>query len=218
MLLVPGLFFGVFLAQAGVGNDGEIAAGALEEEAPTEAVQVADPRLVAEYHQVSDKLRSLAERQIWVGAQQAWGELVALGMPMEFEDLVIGAHLARSRGDVGETWRLLKEAAPLRTDREVIEWLWVIETEYGRVALKVEPFGGAELQASPMPVVPDKRQAIAVAAAQVEKSGSFAGMLPGGSYRLNEASFVVTPGDDVVELVVQPQPPSSNRPTPRRRQ
>jgi hypothetical protein len=210
MLLVPGLFFGVFLAQPGVETRGEVAAGALEE--------VADPRLLAEFHRVSDKLRSLAERQIWVGAEQAWRELVALGLPMEFEDLVIGAHLARSRGDVGETWRLLKEAAPLRTDREVIEWLWVIETEYGRVALKVEPFGGAELKASPMPVVPDKRQAIAVAAAQVEKSGSFAGMLPGGSYRLNEATFVVTPGSDVVELVVPPQPPPSHRSSSWRRQ
>ena len=211
MLLVPGLFIGVFLAQAGVGEAGEIAAGSLETDESTEAVPVVDPRLVAEFHQASDKLRSLAERQIWVGAEQAWGELVALGLPMEFEDLVFGAHLARSRGDVGETWRLLKEAAPLRTDREVIEWLWVIETEYGRVALKVEPFGGAELQASPMPVVPDKRQAIAVAAAQVEESGSFAGMLPGGSYQLNEASFVVTPGSDVVELVVPPQMPPSRR-------
>jgi hypothetical protein len=95
--------------------------------------------------------------------------------------------------------------------------LWVIETEYGRVALRVEPFGGAELQASPMPVVPDKRQAIAVAAAQVERSGSFAGMLPGGSYRLNEAFFVVTPGDEVVELVVPPQRPPARRAPFRRR-
>ncbi len=204
MLLVPGLFLlGVMPVQPGLVTE--------EEGMSAQAEQEVDPRQAAEYHRISDKLRSLAERQIWVGAEQAWGDLVALGLAMEFEDLVIGAHLARSRGDVGETWRLLKEAAPLRTDREVIEWLWVIETEYGRVALRVEPFGGADLQASPMPVVPDKRQAIAVAAAQVEKSGSFAGMLPGGSYQLNGASFVVTPGDEVVELVVPPQRPPSRR-------
>ncbi|MCB9744499.1 MAG: hypothetical protein H6741_19710 [Alphaproteobacteria bacterium] len=184
--------------------------GAPTPTAPTEAGPP-DARAIAEYRRLSDQLDGLVEKQIWVGAERTYQQLIATGVAPSFRDLIAGAHTARQLGEIGLTYERLVAAARLEEDREVVEWLWTLDQEYGRVVLIVEAEGSAPLSPSAMPFAPDARRCIEVAQQHLGEAGRFEGMLPVGSYTFGEQRFTVSSGPVAVEIRVAAVPSEGRR-------
>lgn len=163
----------------------------------------ADARVQAEYRRLSGELRSLARRQHWAGAERAYQELAALGLPIALEDLVAGGEAARALGELGLAYERLAAAARLDGRREIVDWLWAVDQQYGRVRLRVEPAGAAGvLTAAAPPILPEPRLCVEVAQRRLAEAGVFEGLLPAGSYTLGGQRFEVQPGAPPLVLTV----------------
>lgn len=158
----------------------------------------------AEYYRLHDECQKLARRQVWTGVERLYLEMEATGAVLDYDDYLAGAMAARDAGDVLLAYERLTAAAKLNGTREVIDWLWSIDTAYGRVELRTEPLGPAELSVSAMPMLPDQRAAVEAAQRQLKESGSYTGMLPAGTYTFAGQEFTVTPGPKEVMILVRP--------------
>jgi len=156
--------------------------------APDPAVQA------AEHQRLADELQRLVARQVWVGAEEKYRACEALGYPLEFRDLLNGAYAARGLGDMASAYARLKQAATLQASREVVDWLWALDTTYGKVVLTTNPPKPVKLRVDSMPFAPDQRAAVEFAIARLLEDGSFDGLLPSGWYALGNAPFKVVPG------------------------
>lgn len=170
------------------------------EQAPVEISRAAQ----AEYYRLHDECSKLARRQVWTGVERLYLEMEATGAALVYEDYLAGAMAARDAGDVLLAYERLTVAAKLNGTREVIDWLWSIDTAYGRVELRTEPLGPAELSVAVMPMLPDQRAAIEAAQRQLKEGGTYAGMLPAGTYTFAGQEFTVTPGPKEVLILVRP--------------
>ncbi|MCK6519672.1 hypothetical protein L6R46_32010, partial [Myxococcota bacterium] len=93
----------------------------------------------AEAKRLSDELEKLVRRQAWAGAARTYVELEALGLPLGVDDLYAGALTARQLGEMALVYERLLAAAKLDGRREIVEWLWAIDTGYGRVTVAGDP-------------------------------------------------------------------------------
>jgi len=160
------------------------------------------PELVqAEYYRLSDELKKLAGRQHWGGAARRFAELSSLELPLTYDHWLAGAMAARNLGDTAAAYERLTEAAKLEGNHEVVDWLWSLDTQFGRVTLRSE-VKRPTLEVAQLPMVPDQRAAVQRAQLLVTETGSFTGMLPAGDYVLSGHSFTVTPGPQAVEIVI----------------
>ena len=157
----------------------------------------------AEYYRLHDECIKLARRQLWPGVERLYLEMEATGAALVYEDYLAGAMAARDAGDVLLAYERLTAAAKLNGTREVIDWLWSIDTAYGRVELRTEPPGPTELHVETWPMLPDQRAAIEAAQRQLSASGSYVGMLPAGKYTFSSQEFTVTPGPKEVLILVR---------------
>lgn len=169
------------------------------------------PAAQAEYYRLHDECIKLARRQLWPGVERLYLEMEATGAALVYEDYLAGAMAARDAGDVLLAYERLTAAAKLNGTREVIDWLWSIDTAYGRVELRTEPLGPAELSVAAMPMLPDQRAAIEAAQRQLRESGSYDGMLPAGTYTFAGQEFSVTPGPKEVLILVRPVEPEEKK-------
>ncbi|MFT5587634.1 MAG: hypothetical protein ACI9VR_005247 [Cognaticolwellia sp.] len=158
----------------------------------------------AEYYRLHDECIKLSRRQVWPGVERLYLGMEATGASLVYEDYLAGAMSARDAGDVLLAYERLTAAAKLNGTREVIDWLWSIDTAYGRVELRTEPLGPAELSVESMPILPDQRAAIEAAQRHLKEGGSYAGMLPAGTYTFAGQEFTVTPGPKEVLILVRP--------------
>ncbi len=155
-----------------------------------------DPATVneGEHVRLSSEIKQLATRQAWSGVEKKFEELEKLGVELTFDDLLHGAYAARALGDAQGAYDRLKVAAKLKGTKEVVDWLYTIDTGYGRVELLATPPRGITLEAELMPFDPDQRTSVATAMASVTREGEFLGLLPKGKYTFAETEFEVTPG------------------------
>lgn len=148
----------------------------------------------AEHRRLSEDLKQLTSRQIWVGADRKFQELEKLGVEPTYEDLMNGAYAARSLGNMASVYDRLKRAAKLKGTREVVDWLYTIDANYGPVELTASPPRGVTLEPTETPFDPDQRLAVEKAVELVKKDGNFAGLLPRGDYAYAGQHFHVEPG------------------------
>lgn len=148
----------------------------------------------AEHDRLSDEIDKLASRQIWSGVERKYRELERLAVEPTFDDLLHGATAARELGDVERCYQRLKLAAKLDATKDVLNWLWEIDTNYGHVELLTVPSRAAELTADELPFDPNQRKAFDAAVASARQDGIFVGMLPKGSYTFATQGFQVEPG------------------------
>lgn len=148
----------------------------------------------AEADRLSDDIEKLAGRQIWTGVERKYRELERLGTVIGFEELMNGATAARELGDVEHCYQRLKAAAKLQPSKDVVNWLWDIDSNYGHVELLTVPSRSAELGVTEMPFDPNQRKAVEAAVASASSDGIFVGMLPKGKYIFASQSFDVQPG------------------------
>ncbi len=157
--------------------------------------EVVSPELLEGEHQrLAEEMAQLASRQIWSGLERKFLELEAIGVELDFQDLLFGAYAARGVGDVEAARSRLERAAKLQTSKEVGDWLRNIASSYGQVVLSVPKARDAELAPRVMPFAPDQRAAVDHAISDVAHDGRFEGLLPRGDYTLCDVPFIVEPG------------------------
>ena len=157
----------------------------------------ATPEAAAELNQLSDELARLAKRQVWSGAEKKYRQMEALGFALELEDYVYGAYAARELGDVAAAYVRLQSAARMGGNKEIVDWLWDIDHNYGHVELVQVPNRAADLACDEMPLDPNQRKAIEAAQRSAKSDGIYQGMLPRGTYNFAGQPFSVEPGVSV---------------------
>lgn len=158
----------------------------------------------AEHDRLSDEMDRLAERKVWTGVERKFGELTALGTELSLEEWMLGAYSARELGDVLASYERLKRAARIKGTKEIVDWLWDLDNNYGHVELVAVPARAATLEASVMPFDPNQRKAVDAAVKRSKQDGRFVGMLPKGEYVFSGQKFEVVPGISV-KIEVSPR-------------
>lgn len=160
--------------------------------------------LEAEHVRLSGDIEQLATRQLWLGVEKKFAELEKLGVAMSYQDLVHGAYSARALGNAMNAYDRLKVAAKLKGTREVVDWLFTIDANYGQVELIATPPRGVTLEVAEVPFDPDQRRCVEGTQEMVRKEGKFAGLLPRGVYVYAGQPFTVEPGI-AVRIEVRPK-------------
>lgn len=151
----------------------------------------------AERARLSDEMEKLVQRQVWAGVERKYQELERLGSPLSVDDYLHGATAARELGDVASSYDRLKAAARIKGTKEIVDWLWDIDNNYGHVELVSVPARSTALEPQLMPFDPNQRKAVDAAIDASRQDGAFMGMLPRGDYRFGGQSFGVEPGISV---------------------
>lgn len=152
--------------------------------------------LAAEVDRLSFQLEQYAKRQAWVAVEKTYLREVALGQPLPAKDHALGAQAARQRGDINLVFERLKAALAVEENPELFEMFWGILQTYGRVQLR-----GRVLAASERPFDPVLARALELAAIELRDHGRYDGLLPHGTYALDDVPFQVALGRPPVELV-----------------
>jgi hypothetical protein len=148
----------------------------------------------AEHERLSEEMKQLAERRVWSGVERNYQELVALGVPLTLEDYLQGAYAARELGQVKAVHERLTAAAKLKPRKDVVDWLWDIDNNYGVVELVATTGRHAELSAAEMPFDPNQRKCVEQAIERARDDNTFVGMLPKGEYTFAGQKFTVEAG------------------------
>lgn len=154
----------------------------------------ADDRQAAEHTRISGDIEQLAERQVWSGVEKKFLELEKAEITPTYADLMHGAYAARALGDMSLAYGRLKRAAKLDSTKEVIDWLYAIDMNYGSVELAATPPRNIALEIESLPFDPDQRVAVEKAVEVVASKGGYVGLLPRGAYIFAGQSFKVEPG------------------------
>lgn len=160
--------------------------------------------LQAEHVRLSGDIEQLANRQLWPGVEKKFAELQKLGVEMSYQDLIHGAYAARALGNAQHAYDRLKVAARIKGSREVVDWLYTIDANYGMVDLIATPPRGVTLDVAEVPFDPDQRVCVEATQEIVKKEGRFSGLLPRGSYVYAGQPFTVEPGVSV-RIEVRPK-------------
>ena len=162
----------------------------------------------AEYRRLAEEMQKLAGRNAWAGVERFYAQLEATEVPIQFSELVTGAHSARAVGDTKLSRDRLNAANKLQEERDVIEWLWEIDEAYGAVTLfcdaewKTRP----ELAAAAMPFDPNQARSVQHAVKTIAEGCEFDGMLPGGKYTFGHYDFEVKPKVESVRIDMRGEP------------
>ena len=160
----------------------------------------------AEYVRLSEEIEKLAQRNAWPGVEKLFQELLATGEAPSFDDWIIGAHSARATGDIGAARERLYKANEIREEREVLDTLWEIDSNYGKVWLAGD-LGRVEFKCDQMPFEPDAAQAVTFAQTRVAETGMFSGYLPQGDYWFGEQKVSVQPRVQEVRIDLRTDDP-----------
>jgi hypothetical protein len=168
-----------------------LTANAQPSETPT-AAQTAEAR------RLHDELSKLASKGAWDGVERKFVELMALGVPLDPADVVLGAQSSMQSGDVQTALDRLEHAAD---DPAAVALREQLLATYVRVTLRTEPVVETSLDMAQLPLAPDQRAVVKRAMAQVAETGAYDGWLPAGGYEFAGAQITVERGADPIELV-----------------
>lgn len=151
----------------------------------------------AEHERLSDEIEKLVQRQVWSGVERKYQDLEQLGVELTQQDLLNGAYAARELGDVLSAYERLYRAKEIKPTKEILNWLYDIDTHYGHVELMTVPNRSAELVLEVMPFDINQRKAVERAIAASSADGHYIGLIPKGSYVFAGQQFTVEPGVSV---------------------
>jgi hypothetical protein len=187
LLVLLGLTFGC--TKAGTPTDGHMSRGDQARMAESEALH---KRGEAEYHRLSDELQVFASKNAWTAVERVFRKINKTGHPLGQEEWLAGARSAQFLGNVKALHHRLSKALLLKEEQVVLDWLWAIDREYGKIFVAAD-IGTAALGVEKMPFDPTHKKAILFAQSRVEETGVFDGHLPEGVYRFGEHTVVVNP-------------------------
>jgi hypothetical protein len=171
---------------------GPASAGEETSNSPKEAAAAA-----AEADRLSGEIRNLASRQVWSGVERKYRQAVSLGSPLPMDVHLVAAYSARDRGEILDVYDRLTRAASQGATKEVVDWLWDLDHNFGRVYLHADRKGTADLSIKVQPLDPNRRQVVEAAVIKCRETGEFRGLLPRGDYRFVGQEFRVEPGISV---------------------
>jgi len=146
----------------------------------------------AEEIRLSEEMRSMFRRNLWVGVDSMYRQLTERGSVLTSPQHLQGAHAAQGLGDIQSCYERLRAAARLDPSKSVIDWLWSIDSEFGEV--EITAAAGVKLSAALAPMDLVHRASIERAAGLLSEEGRFVGRLPVGTYAVASESLVVTSG------------------------
>lgn len=156
----------------------------------------------------------MGRRQIWAGVERKYKLLMGGEVPAPPDVHLIAAYSARERGDLLSVHNRLLRAASGEANEAVVDWLYDLDHNFGRVELKADRKGTAVLTANEMPLDPNRRKAVMAAIEACKDDGRFDGLLPRGSYLFAGQDFKVEPGIAVrVEVSPKMRRQGMNKPT-----
>jgi hypothetical protein len=153
----------------------------------------------AEYVRLSAELKRLSEKNAWTGVERTYQAILETGVDPTYDDYFYAAHAARSFGDVTAARDRLLLANDIREEREVMDWLWEIDSSYGKVALMSDP-GTHALEPDAMPFHPDRAATVQYAQQQITETGAYEGFLPEGEYSFGRFEVRVVPRVTTVRI------------------
>ncbi len=179
------------------------------------ALDAATRRAVhGEMDRLSGEIKALGRRQIWVGVERKYSQLLKLEVPAPAQVHLVAAYSARERGDLLEVHSRLMRAASVEPSEVVIDWLYDLDHNYGRVELNAERKRSVVLVVREMPLDPNRRKAVEAAVKSCANQGQFNGLLPRGAYQFYGQDFNVEPGIAVlVEVSPRVRRQGVNKPT-----
>jgi len=151
----------------------------------------------AEHERLVDEMENLVARQIWGGVERKYKEMQKLEIELSQDDHLNGAYAARELGDMAAVYERLKKASQIDPSKEVIDWLWEIDSNYGHVELVTVPSRSADLAIEEMPFDTSQRKAVEIAVSAAKDDGTFSGLIPKGSYTFAGQTFMIEPGVSV---------------------
>ena len=163
----------------------------------TPSKEVVNAAEQAEINRLSDEIRSLSRRQVWAGVERKYKQIVELEGTVRSDVHLAGAYSARESGDVLEVYERLLRAATGKANKAVVDWLWDLDHNYGRVTLVADRRRTAKLLIREMPLDPNRRIAVEAAIVACKDEGEFNGLLPRGAYEFEGQEFKVEPGIQV---------------------
>ncbi len=167
-------------------------ASAAADEDPTE--QLSPEAAKAEYVRLAQELEKLTSRNAWAGVERTYLALIETGVQPTFEDFIAGASSARATGDISGSRARLMAANELQEDKEILDWLWEIDSNYGKVFLACLPSKDPITLAAPvMPFDPAMAASVRFAIAEIEEDCLFDGYLPKGDYVFGTKEVSVVP-------------------------
>ncbi len=148
-------------------------------------VEAATMEEEAEFRQLREETVRLAEKNAWAGVETKFLEMSALPVDMPVEVVRLGADAARNRGDIWLAYqRLLVVMQKAPEDAQVHEQVRALRERFGRLTVRRVEAKAIALTVREIPFSPDERGAIEHAAAVLQETGGFDGMLPAGDYDL----------------------------------
>jgi hypothetical protein len=159
----------------------------------------------AEYVRLSQELEKLAGRNAWSGVERTYLEIIAIGAQPAAKDHLAGAHAATALGNITAARSRLEAATKLVEDKQILDWLWSIDSGFGRVFVAADKGPKTRLTCDEMPFNPEHRKAVEFAMAEVENTGMFDGYLPQGNYKFGAYSVEVVPRVQSVRIDVRGQ-------------
>lgn len=191
--------------------------------APAVATEAADPIDSpqmepdrAEYVRLSRELEQLGARNAWSGVERTYHKLRKTGIALRFEHHLLGAQAARAHGNLHAARRRLEHAHALQEDKQVIDWMYEIDSRYGRVTLACEPGKHRmQLESDASHFHPDMQRAVEFASRRISERCAFDGLLPHGSYRFGKHAFTVK-GVQAVTIDLRHSEPDGRRERKRR--
>lgn len=148
----------------------------------------------AEHERLTDEMESLVQRQVWSGVERKYQEMEKLDIELNAVDHLNGAYAAREFGNMAAVYERLKKAAELEPSKEIVDWLWEIDSSYGLVELITVPNRSAALTTEELPFDTSQRKAVEIAIEAAEKNGHFTGLIPKGTYSFAGQPFMIEPG------------------------
>lgn len=157
----------------------------------------------AEHVRLQNEIGSLVARSAWRGADRVYEQMVALRLPLTFDDHWLGAQTAKALGNVNDTHVRLKAAEALGPTELLYEELAQLYAAYGMVKVKVsKDHEQPVLRTLEMPFDPVMARTIDAARVAVEADNAYDGLLPLGRYEVAGTRFDVI-GEPLVKIKVR---------------
>lgn len=167
-----------------------------------------------EMERLSGEIRTLGRRQIWAGVERKYNQLMQVSASAPSDVHLMAAYSARERGDLLAVHGRLLRASVGKPSEVVVDWLYDLDHNFGRVELRADRKRTAELVAREIPLDPNRRKAVEAAVSTCSETGGFDGLLPRGEYQFAGQDFRVEPGIAVrVEVSPKARRQGMNKPT-----
>lgn len=139
------------------------------------------------YEQLRGEMERMASRNAWGGVEDAWLEMVTLGVDIPVNLRMLAADSARIRGDAWAAYQRLGDVLRLATPEEaeangVAGQMQIYREGWGRVTVRRVEATPIALGVAAFPLMPEGRAAVDFATKQLKTTGGFDGLLPVGDY------------------------------------